>query len=138
MEVYSSRFQRKFPVLAAIVIGRNVANVPEIEEFLKGFSTDNQEVRKWLDTAMRKYLIRDYDKERPYKAKESDPAWMQGKEDLVQVVLDDKLHGELEHVIDFLSQNPDMKLNNFQAGEAFKQANDWLKSLLKKKTEEEA
>ena len=34
VNIYSSRFQKKFPALANMVIGRNVANVPSVEDFL--------------------------------------------------------------------------------------------------------
>lgn len=138
---YTSKFQRRFPALAAIVMGRNVANVSSIEDFLKSFHGDNSEINRWLDTTMRKWLIRDFDKTTPYKAQDSDPEWMKGKEDLILVKLDDDIRGKVEHVVDFLkaqaAQNPDLKLNNFQAVEAFKQAAQWMEALMKKKIEEE-
>jgi hypothetical protein len=138
---YTARFQRKFPALAAMVIGRNVANVSSIEDFLKGFETDSEEINKWIHAALRKWLIRDYDKTKPYKPQEADPAWMQGKTDLVMVELDEDVHSRIEHVLDFLkaqvAANPNIKLQSFQVAEAFKQAADWVESLKKKKSETE-
>jgi hypothetical protein len=139
---FSSRFQKRFPVLAAMVMGRNVANVPDVETFLKGLHTNQYaEVDRWLDTTMRKWLLRAYEKFNPYKPKSSDPDWMQGKTDLIELTLDQDLAGRVEHVVDFLKakaeENPEIKLNNFQADEAFKQSNEWLENLMKKKIEEE-
>lgn len=139
--IFTAKFQHKFPAFAAMVIGRNVANVTSIEDFLKSFHTDNEKINNWLDTTLRKFFIRDFTKTKPYNAKGSDPDWMQGKTDLVQVELDQDIRGKVEHVVDFLksqmSQNPNMNLQSFQAEEAFKQSAAWLEQLLKKKIEEE-
>lgn len=129
-------------MLAAIVIGRNVANVGEIEHFLHSFSTDNEQINKWLSTAMRKWILRSFDKEKPYHPSDTDPEWMKGKTDLVKLDLEEgNLHEQVEHIVDFMkaqvAANPQIKFENFQVDQAFKQAADWTARLQKKKTEEE-
>lgn len=125
-----------------IVIGRNVANVGEIEHFLGGFHGQDERINRWLHTTMRKWILKSFDKEKPYQVKENDPAWMQGKKDLVALDLQEgNLHERIEHVVDFMkaqvAANPEIKFDNFQADEAFKQAAEWTARLLRKKTEEE-
>ena len=133
-----------YPVLAEFVLARNIANTDEVDRYLESLHSpeaDLEPLNKWLNGAMRKFLINKYDKTRPYHASEKDPAWMQGKEDLEKVVLDDALTGKIQHVVDYIKNlittNPQFKLNNFQAEEAFKQADEWVKKLQKKKIEEE-
>jgi hypothetical protein len=134
-------FRNMFPVLAELVMARNIANVPDIEKFLQGFETGDDKINKWLMSAMRKYLINTYDKVKPYRAREEDPDWMKGKDDLEAVKLDDELHDTIEHTVDYIknliAENPSFQLEKFQAPEAIKQAGEWAEQLKKKKTEQE-
>lgn len=138
----TAQLQRRFPIVAYMIIGRNVANVQEIEQFLGGLMTRDERIDKWLGTAMRKWILRSFDKEKPYQMQEGDPEWMKGKTDLVALDLQEgNLHERIEHVIDFMkaqiAANPNTKFDNFQVDQAFKQSADWTEKLLKKKTNEE-
>lgn len=132
---------RRYPVLADIIESRNISNTEEIEKYIKEFHVDSARVNDWLDSTLRKFLINKYDKTESYRPKPSDPEWMKGKSDIMTVLLDDALTQKIQHVVHFLedkeTSDPSFKIKFLQAEEAFKQADQWTKSLQKKKMKKE-
>jgi len=131
----------RYPVVAEIITSRNISNVEEVEKYINKFHVDSDKVNDWLDTTLRKFLINKYEQVEPYFPKASDPEWMQGKDDVKTVVLDDALSQKIEHVIHFLEDklltDPSFGFKSLQAEQAFKQADEWTKRLQKKKAKKE-
>lgn len=142
MRIIAQLDEKLYPILSRYyVMARNVVNVKDIEEYLKGKHTGNTDVDQWLNTSLRKYMINTFDKTKPYKVKPSDPDWMQKATDPLMVVdLSAETDEKIQHLIDYLkaylTDNPGKKITNLQADEAFKKSNEWLQALLKKKTKE--
>ena len=132
-----------YPVLAEIVLARNVINVDEIEKFVNEFRTEKPSVDKWLRANLRNWLIRDSEagelklkpdepglKELPSWAKKA----VEQGEALYDVVIDKPLRDKIDHVIDYLkSDDAPKRLDALTVPEAMKQADAWTKMLTKKK-----
>jgi hypothetical protein len=142
MRIVAQISEQLYPILSRyFVIARNVVNVKDIENYLKDRATGVEEIDKWLNTSFRKYMINTFDKTNEYKAKPTDPEWMQKANDLVAVDLSPETDEKVSHLIDYLkaylTDHPGKKLANLQADEALKKSVEWLNALLKKKTDEE-
>ena len=128
-----------FPVLAEIVEARNVANLDNIEEFIQDKKINDPRIDKWLETTLRKFIIRDYEATEEVEEAEPDsPEWLKKSlekgEEVVNVIITRNLEGQVEHIIDWL--RADVSPKNLEAvsfPEALKQSEDWLKSIKKKK-----
>lgn len=141
-DFYSESLARQYPVLADVILARDISNVEQVEKFLEDFHVDdNPKINDWLDTTLRKYIINKYEKVKSYRPKPSDPDWMRGKEDLKEVIIDDAIAQKVQHIVDFLREKLHIQQNynikSLQAEEAFKQSEEWTKSLTKKKLKKE-
>lgn len=138
------RFIRKYPVLAALVIARNVSNIPELESVIDTLAQDitNPEVTKWLKSNLRNYLIRDYEKVAPVKkVEDTAPDWLkkavEENKEVFEVKLDRTFLDKIKHALDYLkSPEAPAKLDRVTVPEAIKQSQDWVKKLIKKKTDD--
>lgn len=134
-------------VTAEIVEARNVDNVPEIEQFIEDFEKDtegNEEIKKWLNSNLRNFLIRDYEKVEQIDDiddLEADPPdWLkkaieEGKE-VFHVVITPEFRDKIQHALDYLkAPEAPKKLDRVTVPEAIKQSEAWTKKLTKKKVD---
>jgi hypothetical protein len=131
----------KFPTLAAIVLGRNVVNVPGIEDFVEKFEQNDPRIDNWLKRNLRNWLIKDYDRFRQITHQEGNPDWV-GKalergEKVYEVRLDREIFDKISHVIDwFKSDDSPKRLDAVTVPEALKQSDAWTEKLTKKKVDQ--
>ena len=117
---------------------RNVANINDIEKYLQSIKVEDPKIRKWLDSNLRNYLIRDHKDARLLKGIEGDqPEWLKkaiAKGDEVFVVEMPKYFtDQIQHVIDYLkSPEAPTDLTRLTVPDAIKKSEMWLKDLLKK------
>jgi ankyrin repeat protein len=85
---------------------RNIANLKDIEDEIKFFSgyTEHKEVKDWLNTIFRKYLINDYPKvQRLAYTGPNDPEWMAKAMDrgemVYDVIIDHTLTDEVFNIV---------------------------------------
>jgi hypothetical protein len=141
--IFSRSYQTFYPTLAAIVLGRNVANTKEIEDYINGIETGDKRVDQWLKQTLRKYLIRDYEQVAPVnKAEENSPEWLKKSlekgDKVVQVRLDNTFKDKIQHIIDYLkSQDAPQNLDRLTVPEALKQSDAWTQQLVKKKVDQD-
>jgi hypothetical protein len=133
----------RYRTLAQVVLARNVVNVEDIDRFVQTVGVQEDEpIRQWLNSNLRKYLIRDYEEARQvHQTDPTSPPWLQkaldeGKE-IFRVQIDKPLRDKIRHVIDYLkSEQAPAKLDALTVPEALKQSDAWTKQLTKKKVDQ--
>jgi hypothetical protein len=137
---------------------RNIINTDMVDEWVQGFveDTDKPEIKRWLETRLRKYIINDMPGEHPLTKRDLkenpdmfDEPWMvqalERGETLYFINLDgqeDFFEGALPHVIDYLEYVLDHErevpwnlqfrdITSLSVEDAIEKSNDWMRWLNK-------
>lgn len=109
-----------------VLLERNIVNQNEIKSLIKGLEQNatNPNVKKWLNSSFRKYILNNHTDTKKYQAKDSDPDWMKSNDPLV-VSFSPQFRSEAREVVDYLNTvTGSINMNYMQAKNAAQRAQE--------------
>jgi len=128
-----------------LLLERNIVNTDSIDRVIDSMIQmrphTTQQMKKWLETNLRNYLLREYepveDVTNTYKIyRDSVHPWTQSALDrgdkLLQVNLTPASIQQFYHVLDYFIASPNLNISRISVPEAIRQSEEWTKQLNKK------
>ena len=121
----------KFKNIAPNHLLRNIVNIQEVKDYLDSVRSENNEIKKWLNTVVKNYIIKTHSNIVPLSEEELSNIPFKNKEGLSRVILDEELKGKIEHIMGFLSEQPIRSWVNVPFDEMYRLANEYLAKKIK-------
>ena len=112
---------------------KNIYNQSYIKEFIKGLHPANDNVKKWLNSNLRNFIINDYDNIEPVRSAPEE--WAQraiDRNELFNVVFDRDFINKINHVVDYLN-TLQTDISKMSVPEAVSNTDKWSKTFAKQK-----
>ena len=79
----------KFKNIAPNHLLRNIVNIQEVKDYLDSVRSENNEIKKWLNTVVKNYIIKTHSNIVPLSEEELSNIPFKNKEGLSRVILDE-------------------------------------------------
>ena len=136
--------------LEYLLLERNIVNSREVEDLVESFHAIRADIKKWLKSNLKNYILRDYDDfldfdphrdHRYLDAKKKTDPWIEKAidrgEKLFLVRISTALENQIYHVLDYFRANPNLNISRISVPEAIRQSEQWTERLNKKASDQE-